>query len=102
MIDKQVFQNTNLKVGDFSVREEIWKPLVRKKQLGYLEYQKFYYDLGTPQDLKIAKWNRQLVQMGMSEMGRQSLADTKKKMGLEHRDDLISFADMIEVDEERI
>lgn len=55
-----------------------------------------------PKDLKIAKWNRQVVQMGMSEMGRQSLADTKKKMGLEHRDDLISFADMIEIDEERI
>ncbi|MCO5142722.1 MAG: sugar phosphate nucleotidyltransferase [Oligoflexia bacterium] len=55
LIEKQVFQNTNLKVSDFSVREEIWKPLVRKKQLGYLEYQKFYYDLGTPQDLKIAE-----------------------------------------------
>ncbi len=55
-----------------------------------------------PADLRIAKWNRELVQKGMSEMGRQALADAKRKMGIEDRADLLSFADMIEFDEERI
>jgi len=55
-----------------------------------------------PDDLQVAKWNREIVQKGMSEMGRQALADTKKKMEIEERRDLLSFADMIEFDEERI
>ena len=55
-----------------------------------------------PDDLRVAKWNRELVQKGMSEMGRQALEDAKRKMKIEDRDDLISFADMIEFDEERI
>ena len=40
--------------------------------------------------------------MGMSEMGQEALMDTKKKMGIEDRDDIISFADMIDIDEGRI
>lgn len=55
-----------------------------------------------PEDLKVSVWNRKLVQMGMSEMGRESLEKTKVKMGLEKRSDLISFADLIDFDEERI
>lgn len=55
-----------------------------------------------PNDLKANIWNRKLVQMGMSEIGRESLKSTKEKMGLTNRDDLISFADMIEIDEGRI
>ena len=55
-----------------------------------------------PENLEVAKWNRELVQKGMSEMGRESLEQTKRKMGIADRDDLISFADMIEFDEERI
>ena len=55
-----------------------------------------------PDDLRVAKWNRELVQKGMSKMGRDALAEAKRKMGIEDRDDLISFADMIEFDEERI
>lgn len=55
-----------------------------------------------PSDLRIAKWNREVVQKGLSEMGRQALEDAKKKMGIEDRVDLLSFADMIEFDEERI
>ncbi|MDQ8201673.1 DUF5069 domain-containing protein [Pelagicoccus sp. SDUM812003] len=55
-----------------------------------------------PQDLRVAKWNRELVQKGMSEMGRQALEDAKRKMGIEDRTDLLSFADMIEFDEQRI
>lgn len=55
-----------------------------------------------PSDLRVEKWNRELVQKGMSEMGREALASAKRKMGIEDRTDLISFADMIEFDEERI
>ncbi|MDR2982861.1 MAG: DUF5069 domain-containing protein [Puniceicoccales bacterium] len=55
-----------------------------------------------PPDCHVAKWNRELVQKGMSEMGREALADAKRKMGIAHREDLISFADMIEFDEGRI
>ena len=55
-----------------------------------------------PADLRVAAWNRELVQKGMSEMGREALADAKRKMGAEHRTDIISFADMIDLDEGRL
>ncbi|HVU37277.1 MAG TPA: DUF5069 domain-containing protein [Opitutales bacterium] len=55
-----------------------------------------------PADARVAKWNRELVQKGMSEMGREALEATKKKMAIAHRDDLRSFADMIEYDEGRV
>lgn len=55
-----------------------------------------------PEDLRIAKWNRELVQKGMSVMGRQALESVKGKMDIADRDDLLCFADMIEFDEERI
>jgi hypothetical protein len=55
-----------------------------------------------PENLQVAKWNRELVQKGMSEMGRDALESAKRKMGISDRSDLISFADMIEFDEERI
>ena len=55
-----------------------------------------------PADLRVHVWNRELVQKGMSEMGREALLDAKRKMGAEHRTDLISFADMIDFDEGRI
>lgn len=55
-----------------------------------------------PSDLKIAKWNREVVQKGLSPMGREALDSAKRKMGIEDRTDLMTFADMIEFDEERI
>lgn len=55
-----------------------------------------------PADLRVAAWNRELVQKGMSEMGREALLDAKRKMNSEHRTDVISFADMIDFDEGRI
>ncbi|MGC9449824.1 MAG: DUF5069 domain-containing protein [Oceanipulchritudo sp.] len=55
-----------------------------------------------PGDLRVAKWNREVVQKGMSEMGREALRQAKEKMGVEHREDLLSFADMIDFDEGRI
>ncbi len=55
-----------------------------------------------PQNVNAAKWNREVVQKGMSEMGREALESTKKKMAIGDREDLRSFADLIEYDEERI
>lgn len=55
-----------------------------------------------PEDLRVARWNRELVQKGMSEMGREALQQAKEKMGAGDRSDLISFADMIDFDEGRI
>ncbi len=55
-----------------------------------------------PADRRVHVWNRELVQKGMSEMGREALLDAKRKMGAEGRADLISFADMIDFDEGRI
>lgn len=55
-----------------------------------------------PRDLRVHVWNRELVQKGMSEMGKEALDDAKRKMGAQHRTDIISFADMIDFDEGRI
>jgi hypothetical protein len=55
-----------------------------------------------PDDLKVNVWNRKVGQMGMSEMGRAKLEEVKATMGLSDRSDLLSFADMIEVDEGRL
>jgi len=55
-----------------------------------------------PEDLRVWKWNRELVQKGMSEMGREALQEAKEKMGAGDRADLLSFADMIDFDEGRI
>lgn len=55
-----------------------------------------------PADLKAHVWNRKLVQTGMSEMGREKLQEVKTQLGVPDRDDLVSFADMIDYDEERI
>lgn len=55
-----------------------------------------------PDDLKVHVWNRKLVQMGMSEMGRERLEEVKATMGAADRKDLVSFADMIDFDEGRI
>ena len=55
-----------------------------------------------PTDLKVHVWNRKVVQMGLSEMGRERLEEVKASMGLADRTDLLTFADMIDVDEGRI
>ncbi len=55
-----------------------------------------------PEDLRVHKWNRELVQKGMSEMGRETLQQAKDRMGAGDRTDLLSFADMIDFDEGRI
>lgn len=55
-----------------------------------------------PEDCNCAKWNRELVQKGMSEMGQETLDKAKKTMSIEHRSDILSFADIIDIDEGRI
>ncbi len=55
-----------------------------------------------PQDLKVHVWNRKLVQMGMSEMGRKVLEEQRLLVGIPERTDIISFADMIDIDEGKI
>ena len=55
-----------------------------------------------PADRRVAKWNRELVQKGMSEMGREALQRAKDSIGAGHREDLISFADILDFDEGRI
>lgn len=55
-----------------------------------------------PAEVRAAAWNRELVQKGMSAMGRETLQQAKDKMGAGHRTDIISFADIIDLDEGRI
>lgn len=56
-----------------------------------------------PKDLRVAKWNRECVQKGMSEIGRETLREALRKMDASEREaDIISFADMIDFDEGRI
>lgn len=56
-----------------------------------------------PEDLKVNEWNRELVQKGMSEAGREFILESLTKMGIPERaKDIASVADMIEIDEGRI
>jgi hypothetical protein len=55
-----------------------------------------------PNDLQAHKWNRKVVQMGMSSLAKEKLEEVKVDMEAAGRDDLISFADVIEYDEGRI
>lgn len=55
-----------------------------------------------PEDLRVHVWNRELVQKGTFGMGKDTLEDVKRKMGIADRTDLLSFADMIDFDEDRI
>ena len=55
-----------------------------------------------PEELLVHKWNRELIQKGTRGMGKEKLEEVKAEMGIPDRDDLHSFADMIEFDEDRI
>ncbi|MGF1485425.1 MAG: DUF5069 domain-containing protein [Opitutales bacterium] len=55
-----------------------------------------------PQDCKPAVWNRKVVQMGMSEMGREALEKAKASVGGAARADVICFCDVIDFDEGRL
>lgn len=56
-----------------------------------------------PKNLQVAKWNREIVQKGMSEAGREFILESLTKMGVPERAaDILSVADMIDLDEGRI
>jgi hypothetical protein len=56
-----------------------------------------------PGDLRAAKWNRELVQKGMTPAGREFLTEALTKMGCADRaDDIKSVPDLIDFDEGRI
>jgi hypothetical protein len=55
-----------------------------------------------PEDIKAHVWNRMFVQMGLAGEQKQRLDDIKTQMGLAHRVDILTFADLIEYDEGRI
>jgi len=56
-----------------------------------------------PSDVRAAKWNRELVQKGMTPSGREFLRDALIAMGCADRvDTIISVPDLIDFDEGRI
>lgn len=56
-----------------------------------------------PDDVRAAKWNRELVQKGLTTAGREFLAEALGNMGCADRtDEIISVPDLIDFDEGRI
>ena len=55
-----------------------------------------------PSELKVHEWNRRVVQIGMSEMAFEKLTEIKCGLGASDREDLRSFADVIDFDEQKI
>ena len=55
-----------------------------------------------PANLRAHEWNRRVVQIGMSDMALEKLTEIKEGLGATNRDDLRSFADVIDFDEQKI
>lgn len=56
-----------------------------------------------PADLRVAKWNREYVQKGMTASGRDFLKEALTNMGCADRvDQILSVADLMDFDEGRI
>lgn len=56
-----------------------------------------------PADVRAAKWNRELVQKGMTQSGREFLNEALTAMGCADRtEEIISVPDLIDFDEGRI
>jgi hypothetical protein len=56
-----------------------------------------------PKELRVAKWNRELVQKGMTAAGREFIKVALQAMGCEDRaEEIKSVPDLIEFDEGRI
>lgn len=56
-----------------------------------------------PADLRVAKWNREYVQKGMTPSGREFLQEALTNMGCSDRTaDIISVTDLMDFDEGRI
>ena len=54
-----------------------------------------------PEDLKPHIWNRKMVQMGTADMAKDKLKEVRCNLGAADREDLISFADVIDFDERK-
>lgn len=71
-------------------------------QLGEAERDRQLLEL-FPKDVRAAKWNRELVQKGMTSAGREFIKVALMAMGCEDRiDDIKSVPDLIDFDEGRI
>lgn len=55
-----------------------------------------------PSKLRASEWNRRVVQIGMSDMALEKLEEIKVELNAKDREDLRSFADVIDFDEKRI
>lgn len=56
-----------------------------------------------PADVRAAKWNRELVQKGMTPAGREFLREALTNMGcVDRADQIVSVPDLIDFDEGRI
>lgn len=55
-----------------------------------------------PAELRANEWNRRVVQIGMSDMALEKLNEIKDDLGAADREDLRSFADVIDFDEQKI
>ena len=47
-------------------------------------------------------WNRKVVQMGTADLAKDKLKEVRSNLGAADREDLISFADVIDFDERKI
>jgi hypothetical protein len=59
-------------------------------------------ELLLPDDLRAYEWNRKVVQIGMSDMALEKLQEIKSGLGAGDREDIRSFADVIDYDEKKI
>ncbi len=55
-----------------------------------------------PKDLEPHIWNRKVVQMGTADLAKDKLKEVRSNLGAADREDLISFADVIDFDERKI
>lgn len=55
-----------------------------------------------PDELRANEWNRRVVQIGMSDLALEKLNEIKDGLGASDREDLRSFADVIDFDEKKI
>ena len=55
-----------------------------------------------PEDPRVHVWNRKLVQRGLNGYSLERLNLRKQELGLEHRDDILTMCDLLEVHEGRL
>lgn len=55
-----------------------------------------------PAELRVAQWNRKLVQRGLQGVSLERLQQRKRELNLSHRDDIVTMCDLLEVVEGRL